>query len=270
MTDKREHIAELCGELESTMRLRTTPVGVRRVADKKEIEGIKGWKTIDYVHSGCQYINMARSIGWAFVLELETLHFCGFTWSAGIGEDPGEGRSDRVVGTWFNNVEAAKKWLKAYPRIPGKIEAMLMAPVNRQMFEPEVIWIYGTPAQMILIINGYQHATYARMQFSCLGESSCMDALHQAYVSGKPSVNIPCFGERWFGGTHEEELSMGIPAQELERIVQGMRDLRKIGYRYPIPTLASEANTHSDICLNRMYGEGKRDERARTGKSFWD
>ncbi len=270
MNTKAEQIAEMCLDLERTMRLRTTPVGLKRLADKKEIEGVTGWKNFDDVHTGCQYINMARNIGWAFALDTKNLRSCGFAWACGIGEQPSEDSASRAVGTWHKNLEASRKRFHSFPRIPGKIEALLMAPVRLKLFEPEVIWIYGTPAQMILIINAFQHSTYERMEFFCIGESSCVDALHQSYISGKPAVNLPCYGERWFGGTHEEEISMAIPVSQLQRIMEGLHDLAKIGYRYPIPSIAMEANAASEIGMNKMYAPGKREERERTGKSFWD
>lgn len=268
MNDETERVAALCVELESLLRLRTLPVGLKRVIKKKELEGTSGWKTFDHRLSGCQLINLARTVGWAFALTEENVALDAFAWAMGIGDEPPEESVSEVVGTWFKTLEDAKKWRAGFPRVPGKIEALLMAPVSRKMFEPEVIWIYAYPSQMILLINAIQWTDYERLEFSVTGESSCMDAPHRCYITGKPALSIPCYGERWFGGAKKEELSMAIPVSMMEKVLEGQRALHKTGYRYPIPSTSSETNTAP--AMAKMYGPGKLEERTRTGKSFWD
>jgi uncharacterized protein (DUF169 family) len=268
MSDRIEEIAGLTAELERTLRLRSFPVGLKRVKDKDELKGTTGWKALDFQARGCQLITMARTIGWAFAMTEETIASCGFSWAIGLGEEPSEETVSGVVGTWFETLEDAKKWRAGFPRVPGRIEALLMAPVHLKMFEPDLIWAYASPSQMILLINGIQYAGYERLEFSCTGESSCMDGPHQCYVDGKPSLSLPCYGERWFGGAKEEELSMAIPVGLLPKVVAGLRALHKTGYRYPIPSTSSE--TDNAPAMAKMYGSGKLEERTRTGKSFWD
>jgi uncharacterized protein (DUF169 family) len=211
---------------------------------------------------------MARTIGWAFAMTAETIAPCGFSWAIGLGEEPPEETASGVVGTWFKTMEDARKWRAGFPRVPGQIEALLMAPTSLKLFEPEVVWLYGSPSQMILVINGIQYADYERLEFSATGESSCMDGPHACYVNGKPSLTIPCYGERWFGGAKEEEISMTIPATMMEKVVEGVQAMYKTGYRYPIPSTSSE--TDNAPAMAKMYGPGKLEERIRTGKSFWD
>jgi uncharacterized protein (DUF169 family) len=267
-SSRTKQIAELTAELEQLLRLRSFPVGVRRVADRDELEGTSGWKTLDHKPRGCQLITMARTIGWAFAMTEDTIAPCGFSWAIGLGEEPPEETAAGVVGTWFKTLDDAQKWRAGFPRVPGRIEALLMAPVHLRKFEPEVIWVYASPSQMILLINGIQWTGYERLDFSATGESSCMDGPHACYVHGKPSLSLPCYGERWFGGAKEEELSMALPASMLEQVVTGLRALHRTGYRYPIPSTSSETDTAP--AMAKMYGPGKLEERTSTGKSFWD
>lgn len=266
--DNRKRVAELCAELESKLRLRSFPVGLRRVAKMKELEGKGEWKTFHHRPTGCQLITLARTVGWAFALTKDNVSPCGFALGIGLDEEKPKKEGSSVVGTWFRSPGDAEKWLAGFPRVPDKIEALLMAPVSRKMFDPEVIWLYASPSQMILLINAIQWSDYERLTFSCTGESSCMDAPHQCYITGKPSLSIPCYGERWFGGAKEEELSMAIPVTMMEKVLAGLRALYKTGYRYPIPSTSSETDTAPSLA--KMYGPGKLEERVRTGKSFWD
>lgn len=268
MNQEIERVAGLTAELEQLLRLRSYPVGVRRVTDLTELEGTTGWKTLDHKPRGCQLITMARTIGWAFAMTKDTIASCGFSWAIGLGEEPPEETASGVVGTWFKTLDDAKKWRAGFPRVPGPIEALLMAPVHLRKFEPEVIWLYGSPSQMILLINGIQWTDYERLEFSATGESSCMDGPHACYVKNKPHLTIPCYGERWFGGAKEEEISMTLPVHMLDKIVTGVRALHQTGYRYPIPSTSSETDTAA--AMSKMYGPGKLEERQQTGKSFWD
>lgn len=270
MKEQVESIANLTAELESLLRLRSFPVGLRRLADKKELEDLPydNWKTFEHTPTGCQFITMARTIGWSFAITEEMIRSCGFAWAMGLGDEPPEETAGNVVGTWFEHLEDAKKWRRGLPRIPGKIEALLMGPVSERAFLPEVIWVYASPSQMILLINAIQWSGYERLEFSTTGESSCMDAPHQCYATGKPQLSLPCYGERWFGGAKEEEISMALPADQMEKIVKGLKALYKTGYRYPIPATSSETNVEPSLA--KMYGPGKREEREKTGKSFWD
>jgi hypothetical protein len=61
---------------------------------------------------------------------------------------------------------------------------------------------------------------------------------------------------------------MAIPADMLEKVLEGLRALHRTGYRYPIPSTSSE--TDNGPAMAKMYGPGKLDERIRTGNSFWD
>jgi uncharacterized protein (DUF169 family) len=268
MTERKEDIAELCAELESMLRLRTYPLGLRRVAKLEDVEPAEGWKAMDFVADGCQYVTQARTTGWAFKLTKDNICPCAFAWAMGLVDEPEECKAQNMVGTWFKTLDDVLKWRAGTPRVPGRIEALLLAPVSRQMFEPEVILLYGLPEQIILIINAIQWSGYERLEFSSTGESSCVDAPHQCYASGKPSLGIPSYGEHWWGGARGGELAMAIPAAMMEEVMEGLRALFQTGYHYPIPSTSAECD--ETVAMRKMYGPGKLDERRRTGKSFWE
>lgn len=133
--------------------------------------------------------------------------------------------------------EDARKHQKAMRRIPqGKFKAFAIATLFQERIEqPDMIIVYGTPAQMIRLIAGIQWENYERLQFFSVGESACTDFIGECYHSQKPSLTIPCFGERRFGGVQEEELVIAIPPQAIDKILKGLEATQKSGLRYPIP-----------------------------------
>jgi len=85
-----------------------------------------------------------------------------------------------------------------------------------------------------------------------VGESSCSDAIARCYLTGKPSLTIPCYGERRYGHARDEDLAMAIPAGMMEKALQGMEVLYRRGIRYPISYAGAEQDLASAFPMS--YG----------------
>ena len=57
-----------------------------------------------------------------------------------------------------------------------------------------------------------------------------------ALKTGEPSLSIPCYAERKFGGVQDDEMLMAIPPSYLPGVVAGLEALSRNGLRYPIPS----------------------------------
>ncbi|HSG05366.1 MAG TPA: DUF169 domain-containing protein, partial [Nitrospiria bacterium] len=90
-----------------------------------------------------------------------------------------------------------------------------------------------TPGQMIFFINGLQYTGYKKLEFTVVGESACADSWGKALKTREPSLSIPCFAERSFGGVADDELLMALPPAYLKKAIAGMVQLTKNGFRYP-------------------------------------
>ncbi|MCJ7772274.1 MAG: DUF169 domain-containing protein, partial [Desulfobacterales bacterium] len=73
--------------------------------------------------------------------------------------------------------------------------------------------------------------------FNFIGEGACSDSLAQCYVTGKPSVSIPCYGERSMGGVSDDEIIIALTPETLEKAIAGLKELKKIGFKYPIGSI---------------------------------
>jgi dephospho-CoA kinase len=119
---------------------------------------------------------------------------------------------------------------------------------------------------MMLLINSLQFENYEVMQFYCVGESSCSDAIARCYLQDKPALSIPCYGERRYGHAQDDELVMAIPAAMMDKALNGMEALYRRGIRYPI----SYAGTETDVAhafpaaygaegmINKLRGDDNR------------
>ncbi|HEX7928570.1 MAG TPA: DUF169 domain-containing protein, partial [bacterium] len=98
---------------------------------------------------------------------------------------------------------------------------------------PEIALIFATPGQMIYFINGLQYKNYKKLEFTVVGESACADSWGKALKTGEPSLSIPCYAERRFGGVADDEMLMAIPVHYLPTVMEGLAALTKNGFRYP-------------------------------------
>ena len=64
---------------------------------------------------------------------------------------------------------------------------------------------------------------------------STADSWGRALATGEPSLSIPCFAERRYGGVMEDELLMAMPPKFLPKTLAGLEQLSRNGLRYPIP-----------------------------------
>lgn len=227
--------AELSEELKNLLRLRTEPVAFRRFEKAEELDKIKNVVRLQRGFTFCQVPFLVRVMGQTVGITKEDPIGDRCTRLHGLRaatEKSMQAEAEMLSTTWFASPAEALQQQRETPRIPVG-GAICAAPLAKEKFEPEVILIYGNPAQIMMILCGLQKERYERFQFFFIGEGACADSLAQCYVSGKPAVAIPCYGERTMGQVADDEMVIALPPAELGRAVSGMKKLAKIGFRYP-------------------------------------
>ena len=224
--------------LNRLLRLRTTPIGMKLFPSPAEMEAIPKIRRPSNVHTTDQIVGQASRNGWTIGITMEDL--VGAQCGTVIGLHPRDERwlsGDKMAGVWFKDqAEAAKHQASMDVVAFGQFEAMAVSPLaSGRLNPPDICLIYATPAQMILFINGLQWTGYKKLDWGCVGESACADSWGRALKTGEPSLSIPCFAERRYGGVMEDELLMAIPPSFLPKVIAGLEALSKNGLRYPIP-----------------------------------
>lgn len=227
---------KLTRKLEALLRLKTFPVAIKLLEDENEMAKNKWLRRPEKKATLCQLITLVRTFDWTVGATAADLAFPMCASIVGLSELPAEIKDGTFRSlVWCKTKEEGKKYEEAIPRIPpGKYQAIMMAPLVYNSFEPDLGLIYANPAQMILLINALQFENYERFQFFCVGESSCADAIAQGYLSQKPSLTIPCYGERRYGYAQDDELVMALPPFYLEKAGQNLEELYARGIQYPI------------------------------------
>jgi uncharacterized protein (DUF169 family) len=74
-------------------------------------------------------------------------------------------------------------------------------------------------------------------------------------ATGKTSVAIPCYGERALGQVADDEITVALPPGELDRAIDGLATLAKVGFGYPISSIG--AFTDPLPFLGQIYTDRK-------------
>ncbi|MCJ7828117.1 MAG: DUF169 domain-containing protein, partial [Dehalococcoidia bacterium] len=231
--------SELGTELENTLRLKTKIIAYRRLEKAEELDSLKNVVRIDRFFTFCQVPFMVRVNGITVGITREDKIQDRCSRLFGLKqatEKSMNAEAAMLSSTWFRSPEEALQQQNDYYRVPVG-GAIVLAPLTKQKFEPEVLLMYGNPAQIMMILCGLQKVKYERFSFSFIGEGACTDSLAQCYITGKPAVSIPCYGERSMGGVSDDEMAIALPPGELERTISGLKQLAKIGFKYPINSI---------------------------------
>ena len=234
--------------LELLMRLKSFPVAFKLFEDKKALSEIPFIRRMNYKSTLCQLINLVKSFDWTVGADVDDFMSAVCPSIIGLTDIPDymkDGTFRSIV--WTKSRADAKKYEDAIPRLPvGKYEAVALAPLVYNPFDPDIVLIYANPAQMMLLINSLQFENYEVMQFYCVGETSCSDAIARCYLNRKPALSIPCYGERRYGHAQDDELVMAIPVEMMDKALNGMEALYRRGIRYPISYAGAETDvTHA-------------------------
>jgi len=225
----------LSDKIDRLLRLKASPVAYKRLEKAAELDKIPEVMPLDRHASFCQVPALVRTMGMTISATRENFgdRCARINGLAPSTEKQVAWEAEQFAHSWFANVEEAKKQMAAYPTVPPA-EAVVLAPLAAEKFEPEVVLIYGNPAQMMLLMNGLQFKDYERFQFFFIGEGSCADGLAQCYTTNKPALAIPCLGERAFGAVTEDEMVVALPPKMLPKAVEGLEALKARGAGYPI------------------------------------
>lgn len=237
------------------LRLRATPVGMKMFESVAEMEAVERVRRPEIKHALDQIVAQARWLNWTVGITMDDL--MGAQCGAPVGlvrQDDGWRQSTRMTGVWFDSDEDTIAHQQAMDCLPyGRYEALAVSPLaTGRLDPPDIALIYATPGQMIILINGLQFSGYKKLEFGCVGESACADSWGRALRTGEPSLSIPCFAERRFGGVQDDELLMAIPPRYLPKLIDGLAALSRNGLRYPIASLGIQTDPAESLA--RSYG----------------
>lgn len=220
------------------------------------MESISKVRRPESIYTADQIVAQAARLGWTVGITAEDLVMPQCSTVLGLHPRNEEWLSgEQMAGVWFETKEDSAAHQAAMTVNPyGKHEAMGVSPlVSDRLSPPDICLIYATPGQMILLINGLQWKGYEKLEWGAVGESACADSWGRALKTGKPSLAIPCYAERRYGGVLDDEMLLAITPKDLVKAIKGMEKLSKNGLSYPIPQYGIQMDARAG--LSASYGK---------------
>jgi uncharacterized protein (DUF169 family) len=246
--------AEIAGELEHLLKLRSIPFGMKLYKDRAEMEAIPRVRRPQAVHTLDQLVGQASRLGWTVGVTSEDLVGAQCRAVVGLGgAKDADWRSGRAMtGVWFSTQEDAQAHQEAMHCVPdGQFDALAIGPLAAgKLGTPDIALFYATPGAMIYFINGLQWSGYKRFDWSVVGESACADSWGRALSRREPSLSIPCFAERRYGGVLDDEMLMATPPDPLIKAIAGMKALAKNGFRYPFAQYGVQQDVRAGMAVS--------------------
>ena len=249
-------LAGIVADLNALLRLKTTVIGIKMFSRVEDMLAIEKIRRPNAVHTTDQIVSMASRLGWTVGITADDL--VGAQCRAVIGLAPQDEKwlaGENYVGVWHGTAEDARKRQEALDVVPfGRFQAMAVSPLSSgRLNPPDICLVYATPGQMIILINGLQYTGYKKFEWGVVGETACADSWGRALKTGEPSLSLPCFAERRYGGVPDEEMLMALKPSHLVKAIQGMKQLAKNGLRYPIAPYGIQSDVRAGMGVS--YGK---------------
>jgi uncharacterized protein (DUF169 family) len=232
-------LADVAATLDNLLKLRSLPFGMKLFERRADMETIPRIRRPSSVHTLDQVVAQAARLGWTVGVTAEDLvgAQCRAVIGLGRAKDDAWASGKHMQGVWFATLEDATAHQAAMHCVEdGRYEALAVSPLaSGRLNPPDIALFYATPGAMMYFINGLQWAGYKRFDWGVVGESACADSWGRALKLRQPSLSIPCFAERRYGGVLDEEMLMALPPEQLMQAITGMQALAKNGFRYPFP-----------------------------------
>jgi len=230
---------QISTKIEQYIRPLTFPVGVKISGEKKIPEGYRSpVKIFGYRINICQGVNMARRYGWNMGFTQEDMACPLSIPIFGFCEDPDFVTRGEIIHPDFTKtIEAGAKTQAAQPKAPiGSIGSILVGPLARVDFEPDIILVYGSPAQVIRLVQGALYLEGGAIESRFSGRCACAQEFIYPHLSQKCNVIVPAQGERLFAMTADDEMVFSIPRTKIDGVLEGIETTHKRGVsRVPTP-----------------------------------
>ena len=214
-------------ELNELLGLKGSPVAVKLVKSADEIP--EGYSKMSEKKRHCEFVQNSRlngNRGYATSNE----HLCkggaGVMGIEPLPESVATGKMYHQLGN-FETAEAAQETVAAIPKSSESYYASIYSPLETAEYEPDVIVIVLTPKQALRVSQAYLRAKGGRISSDYSGiQSLCADAVVAVKKRGVPNMTLGCSGSRKYAQIADEEVIMGIPAENFIEIVDALKTFK--------------------------------------------
>jgi uncharacterized protein (DUF169 family) len=225
--------------IERYLRPITFPVAVK-MSKSTEMPGKyrRATKIFGHQINICQGLSVARRYGWTVGFLKDDMGCAVSMLIFGFYEDPEFIKKGEIIYPGFTKtVEAAEIIQALQPKAPvGAIGSIVIGALDRVDFEPDLVLVYGTPAQIIRLVQSALYRDGGTIESRFSGRCACAQEFIYPFFRQQCNVIIPAQGERVYALTADEEVVFAIPSKHIESVAEGLEETHKSGAaRFPTP-----------------------------------
>jgi uncharacterized protein (DUF169 family) len=235
--------AQISEAVRDAARLKTLPLSVKYMKSHENFpeKTRRPAKDLGKRVTICQAVSMARIYGWTIGLTKEDLICVPAMIAFGFSgaEDTGGTLGELFCEVGFHpEASAAAEEADSICKLDNdEYPVILIAPLSKGLFEPDIVVFYGNPAQIIRLSQAVVHACGKRIAGSFGGKVECTEYLVAPFKTAAPRIAIPGLGDRVFSVTQDDELVLSIPGKLLSPMYRSLNVVgKKVGIRYPVPS----------------------------------
>ncbi|NIN63218.1 MAG: hypothetical protein GTO63_00585 [Anaerolineae bacterium] len=230
-------LKEVDSALNTYVRPLTFPLAIKMLKSEDEIPNRtrRPFQQMKKRVAICQGFGMARKLGWAVAMGKEDMQ-------CSLGAAPfgffknidfyNEG--NLAEGMFTASKELGKKEEDLVDRFEyGLYSHIIVAPLHRTAFEPDLFMIYANPAQIMRLIHGALYNEGGAVRSSAMGRLGCASII-TVMKERECRYGVPGNGDRIFGMTQDHEMTFLIPSAKADTVLDGLAKTHKAGVRYPI------------------------------------
>ncbi len=222
--------------LEELLRPHTYPLAVKLVRDESDFP--EGSRKPEQKLAVCQALTMSRRYGWTIGLTEKDSGCPGASLAYGWTKiyDRDSLAQFFLAAGYAADEDGAKTIVSNIDHLEhGEYHGLVISPLTRTKIVPDVILVYGNPAQIMRLIQGVTYRKGEKLKCELAGlAASCTGGIIRAFNTDEFQVVVPGNGDRVFAATYDDEMLFAIPASKVVDIIAGMKSQRIA--KYPVPT----------------------------------
>jgi uncharacterized protein (DUF169 family) len=119
-----------------------------------------------------------------------------------------------------------------------KYNALIAAPLDKAEFDPDMILIFASPAQVSKLVQGRLFLTGGALNTTaCLG-ATCSMQVANTILADECQVVLPGSGPRCFGQIQDHEMCFTVPSSKFDLLTEGLKSSTGlVAYDYPPDTV---------------------------------
>lgn len=224
--------------LTEMIRPQTHPLGIKILTNGDDVPpGFSRPQRFGIKISLCQWMTMARRWGKPLAALAEDINCSPCLAALGLKKmTTPNALADYLwdMGYFASRELAARAAAQMDPIPAGEIRGLSITPLAQATEPPDLVVIYGSPAQMARLSSALVHQTGEFVGSNTTGFGVSCLAMMKPRFSGKPALVVPGRGERILAGTEEGEMYCSLPFELMDSLLTGLEETQKTGTRYPI------------------------------------